>query len=362
MTNLIIIGIWITPYFVSHQFGFRDSQFLMSSFFMLSFFLYACYRSQVFICKNKWLLAFILFIPISIFLAPKINIPLFGKATYFWFPAFCMVSHFLGFAALSAAELDTERITKHIVWAAALMSVYVILQSIGIDQFFYPLNDHPKAWSATSPFLTGTLGNSRVVGAYLALCLPAFYHRRDWKAGIVLSALVLIESKLAWFGVLAGFYVYFAGKSPKRLGFGVLLAVLAIFAYYAWDLPDSARLSTWLDIWLSFRAGLAPNGNQFCLTGYGFGSFPYFFSYPHLRIWLRAHNEYIEILWQFGVIGFGLLMMAVWHHLRNCNRIQPFFAMFCSSLVMAGGFFIWQIGPIAYLTVLAGAVVVRNDN
>ena len=75
--------------------------------------------------------------------------------------------------------------------------------------------------------------------------------------------------------------------------------------------------------------------------------------YPQ-GFYFEAHNEYVEVLFAAGIPGLVFLLAALahvlWRGFRQEDRI-PFYG-FLASCVAATIWFIWQIVPIAAITVV----------
>ena len=156
-------------------------------------------------------------------------------------------------------------------------------------------------------------------------------------AGLMILALLFSRSRM---GLVAGLVplallgVYFFTKMRRRFAAAALLAVpLVVLLYGAWIglkpvgerfqflaqpgyLTAEGRLTIWKDTWQLVR--------QRPLLGWGPGTFPSL--YPTVRTepsdlrWMEAHNDYLQLLAELGVIGLLLFlvpMAALWRSLAR---------------------------------------------
>lgn len=109
----------------------------------------------------------------------------------------------------------------------------------------------------------------------------------------------------------------------------LLLFVMYFFLNNVWDKFLYARLPVWIEsikLW-----------KQHYIVGWGQGSFKAVFhnlagpgEYQKEGIWMHAHNDFIQILFENGIIGLGLFLGAIISILRKARGIMIF-----SSLLVA---------------------------
>jgi hypothetical protein len=139
---------------------------------------------------------------------------------------------------------------------------------------------------------------------------------------------------------------------------------------------DAGRFREWrlmLDDWSSpLNEG---KDNSFAITGLGVGSFQYVYPNKHQSTFRQAHNEYIQVLYELGLVGLLLMLGAIywvvrmnfsWRKLWRGEMDQYRLALLSSFLciaINAFGTFVWQIGPtIFYSAVIVGLLHNRGPD
>jgi len=262
---------------------------------------------------------------------------------------------------------------------------------------------------------TGILGNPNETSAFMAVCLPGFFRRRwIWFIFIPITGLFLAKSLI---GVMASAIIGCAWLVSRRsrisLRTACLAAVLICVAvtgymvhvdHFNWQLQKNSRLIVWQE---SITASLYKSKS---LTGWGFGQYSvvipmltaplsirdvriklamyaeiedkkafidlinalsksdvagYYKTkiYPN-EAYFEAHNDYVEILFAAGMMALVLLITAIAHSLwsgwRNPDRI-PFYGLL-ASCAAAGVFFVWQIVPIAIVSIVWAGLCLSARN
>ena len=95
------------------------------------------------------------------------------------------------------------------------------------------------------------------------------------------------------------------------------------------------------------------------ITGWRMGNFKYTFHFLHpngptMRKFHQAHNDYLELAYNTGIVGIFLFLSCLWVFFRQIfikvfNNIiteeeRALTAGFIVICVAAGGTFVWQIG------------------
>ena len=149
----------------------------------------------------------------------------------------------------------------------------------------------------------GYLGNKSIGATYLAVLAPLL---GPWWVLAALAVSVYVKSLISILAVCVTLMVYL----PLR--WGLLAASLSVPALYLTGrgIFSNARFEFWPII-----ATYVP---EHLWIGHGLGSFQYFG--PALQIkhqyglsdgmWLFAHNDWLEILFEQGLVGLGLVVIA----------------------------------------------------
>ncbi len=206
---------------------------------------------------------------------------------------------------------------------AGLIALYGILQYFGgVGPVLVPQMDRVQ----------GTFGNPIFFGTYLAVSLPILWglwlsaekggERLLWTAAIAagVAALYLTRSRAAWIGfsaaLAAGLFILYGRKRTLLAALTVLAIIVGVFVWKTQDTwtRDQAHLQIWRDTVKLWKT--AP------LVGVGPGEFHVHFpdvagedlksKWPEGKFIVNyAHNEYLQILAEMGLIGLALwLLMA----------------------------------------------------
>ncbi len=265
--------------------------------------------------------------------------------------------------------------------------------------------------------LVGLQTNVGEMSALMAICLPAFFRKRwVWLIWVPLAGMVMSEEIVGFFAAaIAGCVAIFSTRSKdfSRIerncigSFAVMMLIAAGLLYltiinpHAWEIQKHSRLQTWKESTvIALEKPLGGWGyGQFCavvpllstptqllvedrkrlygevedkkaflrtaeeITGGDAATYYTNKKYPQ-SFFFEAHNEYVEVLFAAGIPGVLLLFAALasilWKGLRRCDRI-PFYGLLASCL-SAGVWFIWQIVPIAVVTVVWMGMCLKHES
>lgn len=216
--------------------------------------------------------------------------------------------------ALGAAALTfvrslplRERQVAVVVLAAAglLQALYVLQQTAGYDIPW-------EVWGVGRLPAHGTLGNRDKVGAFLAITAPLMPR---WALPIVIAATLATSSWGALLGLTVGLVVRYWGTWTAS-------AVVAGIAVGGVWLAQSGKdlTSFWgrVEIWAT---GLRDLRGTDLVWGHGLGGWG--LRIPRLQtspvgsgLWLQAHNEPLQWLYETGVSGSAVAAAWIWHHRR----------------------------------------------
>ena len=162
-----------------------------------------------------------------------------------------------------------------------------------------------------------------------------------WALILILPALFLTNCLGAMLAFVVGF-LYFARKegyefiiySKSRIpllkaALCIMLPVLLILAVSLHGWTDSHRISAWTVAFQAWWGGIGlPEGVRLKWTlfrnpiiGWGPGSFGLVFpplyqpltsAATDLGAWNKMHNEYLQILWEYGLVGVTILGAFLW--------------------------------------------------
>lgn len=221
-------------------------------------------------------------------------------------------------ALIAARKLPISlhgRVVQILCVTGALQVAYVVVQWTGRDPLWW-------GWDYKDFVLTkGTLGNQTFVGAFLAVLTPlAPYWLMPW----FLGGIALTKCAMGLIAALVGIGIRCRMNRWGWIGLAGL-AALALWCYpHVWE-----SLRVRLVIWE--RALLYTHWAP-ALLGYGPGAW---LMHPRVfegELFLQAHNEYLQVLFEFGLVGVAMVAGWCWYHQAALRR--SFFAGSVVSLAL----------------------------
>lgn len=200
----------------------------------------------------------------------------------------------------------------------------------------------------------GFLGQHTFFG--LLMCALALIWLSQKQKLAALICLLFILASASAFSLLS-FFVGFCGwliwkKKIKLAASLIAFSIAALFIGYTWSVSffdDNGRYIIW--------RMLLDAVFERPLFGYGFGSFSLEFHTHHQGIggepWLQAHNEYLELLFDTGIVGlfFGIIVAALpFMKIKSWWRkdeMLPYFLVYICLLSNALGNFPFHYAPFA---------------
>lgn len=325
--------------------------------------------------KNKLLIAFLLLLPISVFLSPKPIFIVLGENIYnFWvwktivfFIIFSLFIHSV--YSLELSKEDIDRFLKVIFYCGFIMSCYMALQALKLDQFYYPLIKHEGEMPPAAS-IGGTLGHPTIVSPFVALCLPIALYFKKYLHAVLMGLMVLMTKSDIAIGAMAITlsFIYL----DKRIFAGLLiaLAIVFLFMYSKGKINDNGRFDNWKQIITDMRNPLVKTRpEKYSLTGMSPGSFFYTYHTRHNQkkeAFYQAHNEYLEVFYDMGLSGLVILLCGIFGIIKeNINRTSRYRKYLLGSLVCvcicAGGTFTWHIAPIALFSCFIAGLLLKPE-
>ncbi len=291
--------------------NFRANKVIFSMFIAMSFI------SLVYV-KNVWLKLFILWTVIR----TGMNYNAVGHATLMYIFLYILLLQ----VAVDKLKKDyLPMILNTICIMALLQTTMVILNHFGVWFLILPIgakgNVLPNLLeirSSTGNYITtGFLSNLNMSGAFLALCLPAFFRKRWlWLVPLIFVGVYISKSLggivPAWFAV--GAIILWKVYGSNKTAFFALIGMIIAYIFYLIFKENSPlyqedRFKVWGEIWKY----IVPKK---LVVGWGVGSFKQFFPVIHRVLikspysyerWLTAHNEPLQLLVEQGLIGLTLM-------------------------------------------------------
>ena len=250
-----------------------------------------------------------------------------------------LVSHTTAaFGAIAAgSQLLTPAHLPWLLWGVASLSVPLVAWAVySYSQLDCPVDPTgPQTWYWREwPGLTvfegqrpvivagqGNVNHTEAIGGVIAACAMGLALTHPWAWGLVLCALT--PTLLNWWvrGLSQGvLYVAAlpAGWAIWQVGWPAVVIWACVFLGLAGAFHEHGRYryETW---WLMLRQYWWPAGWRVRLLGHGLRSYSWH-NYQHLRqfegrfmeVWTYAHSEYVQVLYEYGLIGLGLMLGAIW--------------------------------------------------
>ncbi len=213
-----------------------------------------------------------------------------------------------------------ERISKVIGSVGLILIAYGLLQWANLDQFFQDLDANVKKDS-----IVGTIGNPSHYAAYLAMLLPLLLIQKEWyyRLGAALTVLLLIltHSAAALLAAWAGLtWMAVLHRKYKRLL--ICLGIASLAAFWLWlhpsELNPHGRWAAWSTYWQMLQ--------KKSLLGWGLGHVHRFSqtvqSGPIFQ-WRHCHNILLQVGLEQGLIGLGLLLIAIGSFFKRVWQAAP---------------------------------------
>lgn len=254
------------------------------------------------------------------------------------------------FFAVTKSKIKSETFYDCICVAALLQTLEAACQFLGFDPVRSLLNlAVPVGSILLGDAVTGTLYNPNFLAAFLAISLP-FFFREKWYYGLilVLPILFLCKTTSAIVPAIIGAIYFFHGKLTKRefwigaVGGFIVIAAYALFSHGS--ILANPRWIIWEIILLQVLETPAS-----LLFGYGPGA-GWGQPYP-------MHNEWLQTLHQFGLIGMTLLIGYVLK-IGKSNRIL-FTAFIIATINMFGNSSL-HLAPSAFLIIIVAGLIERD--
>lgn len=340
--------------------------------------------------RNIWALVFIGTMVVSMTQAPRFSEFLLGyidgrelsvlgnrPISGFWMAktVLYVIVLFLAMVVIASHDWTVKEIHtafKIMMWCGLVMAGYVFIQKMGLDQYFVmtKFEKNTDIYALENPTLAGTLGQPTLCAAYLASVIPVtLFLKRYWVSLVIGAAVVMLGSKMAILGGLAtGLWYLFGTKGwPVKIAFVLSICSIILVSGYVYNhrtelwnkvqSESSGRTLAWAEIYKDFTTPpLKNNSRKFTITGFGPGAFEYTHSIRHNNRWWQAHNEYLEILYNHGILGVVALFMAFqWmfkNVLLNDEITRVVMATTICVLILGLGQFVLRIWPVTMIFVL----------
>ena len=323
--------------------------------------------------RNKWLLFFCGYLLLSAWQAPFPNLKFLGmQPQNFWvwksmFFAFMFLGMYRTISSAKLTEKNKDLIFDIVIYTTMIMSVYCIGQRLGLMQWFHITARYAKPEYGACIGAAGTLGGPTYVSPYLMLGIPlALYRKKALFAIPMLLGIIATNSQMAMGAAVIMLMVLLLFKYKRSIISLFIIGALAMGLGLAIKdsivdkiVEDSARFTNWKKMAISVKTPYESE-RAYPYTGRGPGAFYWTYHLSSGTNYYRAHNEYLEVLYDSGIIGIFLFLMSLFYIFKNTvltERNKYLMSAFIGICVCAGGAFVWHLGATMYLSVLIAGLL-----
>ena len=283
-----------------------------------------------------------------------------------------LVAAVVQLAARSARGREAVR-ADWLIWSAALVGGYGVMQKFGFDPIFH-FKNLPAGGRAVS-----TLGSPVDLGAMLALAWPLSLWRVDTgrRPASVVAALLIAGglyacgSRGAWLGAAVGATAYWL-MSRRRPGeallpsAGVALAAVGVAVAYLFrpgaSISDIARCEVWKTAWNVFAhsplLGCGSDGFEDAFRLLRTDAFVAAMGPVHHQAY--AHNDVLQVLASMGVVGASVYAVLLAALARTARRaLEPSEIRALAAALVAGLLGLWvnlEFNPVAVEVLVFAAI------
>lgn len=300
----------------------------------------------VYLIKNRWLRAGLIWVAIC-------TIVNYNKWSFITLHLTTL--YMVGYCILTAKDGWVEIAYDAIRVSVIIHLIWMTMQLCGFDPIF-----------TSTPQMVGFLDNPVLMSPYLAVTLPLFFKGKwRWVIPVIIAYAVLMKSTVGMVAVICAIGAYYMITRKWRLliipglvGAGILTFFLikvdpltqTVFAH-----PSPTVWKETLKLCM-----LKP------IAGWGPGQFQIAYNVIDKRfldmfpdVFFRyAHNDYVQILFETGLVGFGIFMGLI---ITTTRKFRPELAMAASGLVALGiaaaGGFPLHIAPFVLVGIVYLAVI-----
>lgn len=275
-----------------------------------------------------------------------------------------LINFFMGFVMVKIvseySNLDYKSYGKVFFWFAIFNLAWMVLQKTGNDPIFSPIPQEGVSWTDTVGFF-----NARyAAGCYAVLTLPFVYALSPYACLVLLPLAVVGKSSTVILAFSASFLLLSWFRNRKLFWFSSFFLVLGAFFYvFYFDMPSgqfNKRFEVWKTgvrylkdhIWLGFGLGGWAEAKFVGIQGNG-----------KPEEWLWAHNEFLQYLFELGLIG-GLFLFGYFRELhKKMNRSLVPLAAFMNLMIVSFAHFPFHVGRLAgFSAFIIGLMEAESDH
>lgn len=267
-----------------------------------------------------------------------------------------------------SSDVDEDYLRVLMSWVGVVMSVYVMLQSAGLDQF-QKINPADVNYGfVTQAASGGNLGQPTLVAPLLAMLAPIAWVVDKRMALVIAAGVICTFSDVAIGALLVGVLFYFMSKSKRLLlvFIGIMIAI-STMAFVNKDFIESrssGRFGQWGHILKDYRKPIYEGmENLYPFTGKGIGNFKYIFSNKYSSRFHEAHSEPLEMLWGAGLFGLFCYIMVhinVFFTEEIIYEDRSWLASFLILSICATGTFVYHLAVYGYFGCITLSMIYKR--
>ena len=254
--------------------------------------------------KNKWLRYFIAWCVANWWL----NFFLPQVSRIYLYNLLASLVLYIGLKRLLSADiLEYNTILKIICISVLFQCAWVTMQKFNFDPVFYAASNWGERVNIKMP-LCGWSGNPALLGVFFSSTIFLFLEYFKVKKipilfFVVLGFVLLIKSATAIMAITIGGLFYIFNKysfKGKKILVALSIIILSLSAFYFIKNPNFDRLPIWEKL---IKQGIRVRP----FVGSGLGIFSNLMIVDKTGTpWFEAHNDYLEMILELGIIGFIL--------------------------------------------------------
>jgi len=270
-------------------------------------------------------------------------------------PILYAILFYLMFSTISVAKINRDLILKVIMWVGFINSCYAIIQWFGFDQFVI-VKPHHMIGAVESANVIGFIGQPTHLAIFLCICLPTIIYFKKWFMFPIYILGIIATQSAAGITSMCIIFILSLWNHKKWFILAIALVIVTIvlsFKLLPYHLISSnGRFSTWKFILSDLK------DFRHIITGFGAGAYHFMSPAVHQNRFLQAHNEYLEFLYNCGIVGFLFLSASVIKTFKDGyiflkdRSILVYAMMLVSSCLGALLNFPWQLGATIFYTVV----------
>lgn len=255
-------------------------------------------------------------------------------------------------------------VAKILCWMGFLMSVYAILQWLGLDQVFRQRWEweHVNNVVLRKTYMVTFFTNRILTANYISIVSPLFLMFKELRYKLmylsVFLALIMSESTVSIIAFILGLIVYLLLSKKFKLLIGTVILSIGLVISLMQIYPNFLSLSGRMPLWEKSIQYILNQGSEF--FGLGLGKYPLLFNLG-AKVAFSAHNEVIQMFCEGGIVlliiflgyFFTLFRRVIYKVFTDNNMLLiGYTAAIVAYIITCLGIFPMRIAPLALIGIL----------